>query len=140
MNTNETIEYEIPTEEELDVSVQGAERRGICIGIEFVLSELNKRGIEVVGIRQAVNRRLVKQEGKGMNEKLPMDTEKSDPKLQPMYKVGYRAGVEKFQDWSDVAFYPGPNENPDFQAGFMEAIHEVGRIAYRLLAEQGKKE
>jgi len=33
MNTNETIEYEIPTEEELDVSVQGAERRGICIGI-----------------------------------------------------------------------------------------------------------
>ena len=34
MNTNETIEYEIPTEEELDVSVQGAERRGIRIGIE----------------------------------------------------------------------------------------------------------
>ena len=34
MNTNETIEYEIPTEEELDVSVQGAERRGICMGIK----------------------------------------------------------------------------------------------------------
>ena len=34
MNTNETIEYEIPTEEELDVSVQAAERRGIRIGIE----------------------------------------------------------------------------------------------------------
>ena len=78
MNTNETIEYEIPTEEELDVSVQGAERRG------------------------------------------------------------YRAGIDKFRDWSDVAFYPGPNENPDFQAGFMEAVHEVGRIAYRLLAEQEK--
>ena len=34
MNTNETIEYEIPTEEELDVSVQGAERRGIRIGVK----------------------------------------------------------------------------------------------------------
>ena len=34
MNTNETVEYEIPTEEELDVSVQGAERRGIRIGIK----------------------------------------------------------------------------------------------------------
>jgi len=37
MNTNKTIEYEIPTEEELDVSVQAAERRGIRIGIEKML-------------------------------------------------------------------------------------------------------
>lgn len=34
MNTNETIEYEIPTEEELDVSIQGAERRGYRAGVE----------------------------------------------------------------------------------------------------------
>ena len=52
----------------------------------------------------------------------------------------FRAGVDKFQEWSDVAFYPGPNENPHFQAGYMEAVHEVGRIAYRLLAEQEEKE
>jgi len=50
----------------------------------------------------------------------------------------FRAGIDEFREWSDVAFYPGPNENPDFQAGFMEAVHEVGRIAYRLLAEQEK--
>ena len=32
MNTNETQEIEIPSE--WDVTVQGAERRGICIGIK----------------------------------------------------------------------------------------------------------
>ena len=53
-------------------------------------------------------------------------------------KEQFRAGVDKFQEWSDVAFYPGPNENPHFQLGYMEAVHEVGRIAYRLLAEQEK--
>ena len=54
-------------------------------------------------------------------------------------KEQFRAVVDKFQEWSDVAFYPGPNENPHFQAGYMEAVHEVGRIAYRLLAEQGEE-
>ena len=34
MNTNETIKYKIPTGGELDVSVQGAERRGYRAGVE----------------------------------------------------------------------------------------------------------
>ena len=64
------------------------------------------------------------------------DTESSDPKLQPMYKVGYRAGLEKLLEWDAIAFYPGPNENPSYQAGYMGGIHEAARIARRLLAEQ----
>jgi len=42
MNTNETIEYEIPTEEELDVSVQGAERRGYRAGVEAMQKAIEK--------------------------------------------------------------------------------------------------
>ena len=42
MNTNETIEYEIPTEEELDVSVQGAEMRGYRAGVEQGKAEREK--------------------------------------------------------------------------------------------------
>ena len=37
MNTNETQEIEIPTEEEWDVTVQAAERRGYRAGVEDVM-------------------------------------------------------------------------------------------------------
>ena len=43
MNTNETIEYEIPTEEEWDVSVQGAERRGYRAGVKTYWDACLKR-------------------------------------------------------------------------------------------------
>ena len=43
MNTNETIEYEIPTEEELDVSVQAAERRGYRAGVEALCDSVCAR-------------------------------------------------------------------------------------------------
>ena len=58
---------------------------------------------------------------------------------QEIRQEQFRAGVEKFIEWSYVAFYPGPNKNPHFQAGFMEAVHEVGKLAHRLLTEQEKK-
>lgn len=36
--------------------------------------------------------------------------------------------LRKIQEWARVAFYPGPNENPDFQSGYTAAVHEAERI------------
>ena len=43
--------------------------------------------------------------------------------------------LEKLSVWGRVAFYPGPNEDPSFQAGYMTAIHDAERQINRKLAE-----
>ena len=45
MNTNETVEYEIPPEGEWDVTVQAAERRGYRAGVEALKNYLLKSGL-----------------------------------------------------------------------------------------------
>ena len=66
-------------------------------------------------------------EGEGMSKKLSLDTESGDVKLQPMYKVGYRAGVE---DSYEAARKAWPTALRECQADkILDAI-------YNLLAEQ----
>ena len=43
------------------------------------------------------------------------------------------AALRDIEQWTQVAFYPGPNENPHFQAGFQEAVGVAGGIVARLL-------
>jgi hypothetical protein len=43
--------------------------------------------------------------------------------------------VKRMEEWAFVAFYPGPNENPHFQAGYMEAVGEAGAVLSRLQRE-----
>ena len=47
--------------------------------------------------------------------------------------------LEKLSVWGRVAFYPGPNEDPSFQAGYMTAIHDAERQINRKLAEAKEK-
>ena len=57
----------------------------------------------------------------------PKDTESSDPKLQPMYKIGYRAGVEKMRDVVAAMW------------NSMQSLAELDEAARKLLAEQKEK-
>ena len=47
-----------------------------------------------------------------------------------------REGLMEIDKWTDVAFYPGPIESPDFQAGYMAGIGEAKNVAARLLAKE----
>ena len=47
--------------------------------------------------------------------------------------------LEDLSEWGQVAFYPGPNEDPSFQSGYMTAVHDAERQINRKLAEVKEK-
>ena len=99
-------------------------------GSDYWRDIINKRGHHVLNENENCYGKIIPYDRRNiesMSKKLPLDTESGDVKLQPMYKIGCRAGIEKMRD-AVAAMW-----------NTMRSLDELDEAAEKLLAEQEEK-